>query len=90
MIGAHLALLATDATTVLAQSDVQQPGGQGPEYGKAAPVGLVLVLLLLIGTVLLVRSMNRKLRRLPASFPGQEPDAEADGSAGRVTPPAAP
>ncbi|GAB2930317.1 hypothetical protein GCM10027047_28560 [Rhodococcus aerolatus] len=84
MIGAHLALLASDVTTVLAQSDVQQPGGQGPEYGKAAPVGLVVVLLLLIGTVLLVRSMNRKLRRLPASFPddqtgdGAGPAAERD------------
>ncbi len=72
MIGAQLALLATDATTVLAQSDVPQPGGQGPEFGKASPVGLVVVLLLLIGTILLVRSMNRKLRKLPASFP--DPD----------------
>jgi hypothetical protein len=78
-LGAHLGLLAVqlDPTTVLAQSDVQDPGGQGPEFGKAAPVGLVLVLLLLIGTVLLVRNMNRRLRRLPTSFP--DPDAPTGG-----------
>lgn len=74
MIGAHLALLATDVTSVLAQSDQQQPGGQGPEFGKAAPIGLLVVLLLLIATVLLVRSMNRKLTRLPTTFDQQPGD----------------
>lgn len=40
----------------------------GPEFGKASPVGLFLILLLLIGTILLVRSMNGHLKKLPDSF----------------------
>ncbi|RMI35702.1 hypothetical protein [Nocardia stercoris] len=52
----------------------------GPEFGKASPVGLVIVIVLLIGTVLLVRSMNKHLKGLPASFSPEhpEPDQEAD------------
>lgn len=44
---------------------------RGPDYGKASPVGLLVVLLLLIGVFLLVRSMNRHLKRVPASFETQ-------------------
>ncbi len=48
----------------------------GPEFGKAAPVGLVIVIILLVGTVLLVRSMNKHLERLPASFSREHPEAD--------------
>ena len=76
MIAAQLGLLATEATTVLGQAGPEpSTGGQGPEYGKAAPIGLLVVLLLLVAVVLLVRSMNRKLKRLPDSF-----DPEPDGA----------
>ena len=44
------------------------PGGQGEDFGKAAPVALVVVLLLLLVVALLVRSMNKHLRRIPESF----------------------
>jgi hypothetical protein len=37
--------------------------------GLAGPTGLVIILLLAIGTILLVRSMNKHLRRLPERFP---------------------
>ncbi|BCK53339.1 hypothetical protein [Nocardia wallacei] len=52
----------------------------GPEFGKASPLGLVIVLLLLAGTVLLIRSMNKHIKRLPAEFSPEhpEPDQEAD------------
>ncbi|MEU0545551.1 hypothetical protein [Nocardia sp. NPDC005978] len=52
----------------------------GPEFGKASPLGLVIVLLLLAGTVLLVRNMNKHLKNLPATFSPEhpEPDQEAD------------
>lgn len=52
----------------------------GPEFGKASPLGLVIVLVLLVGTVLLVRSMNKHIKRLPAEFSPEhpEPDQEAD------------
>jgi hypothetical protein len=44
------------------------PSGHGEEFGKAAPVGLVLLLLFFVAVALLVRSMNKHLRRLPESF----------------------
>ena len=50
----------------------------GPEFGEASPLGLFLILLLLIGTILLVRSMNGHIKRLPESFdePAETPEAE--------------
>lgn len=44
------------------------PSGHGVEFGKAAPAGLVLLLLFFVAVALLVRSMNKHLRRLPESF----------------------
>ena len=37
--------------------------------GAAGPVGLVLVVLLGISLVLLIRNMDRRLKRLPRDFP---------------------
>jgi hypothetical protein len=56
------------------------PRNTGPDFGKASPVGLVVVVLLLIATMLLLRSMNRQLKKVPESFdPGHpEPDQAAD------------
>ncbi|WP_327110069.1 hypothetical protein OHB12_19795 [Nocardia sp. NBC_01730] len=59
----------------------QTPGTPtGPEFGKASPLGLVIILILLAGTFLLVRSMNRHIKGLPATFEPEhpEPDQEAD------------
>jgi len=50
------------------------PGNTGPDFGKASPFGLVIIVLLLIGTFLLVWSMNRHLRKLPKSFDSAEPE----------------
>jgi hypothetical protein len=55
-------------TGVLAQDEPRQTG---PDFGKASPFGLIVVVLLLIGTFALVWSMNRHLRRLPESFDTQ-------------------
>jgi hypothetical protein len=52
------------------------PRDTGPDFGKASPFGLVIVVLLLIGTFLLVWSMNRHLRKLPKSFDGEQPEPE--------------
>jgi hypothetical protein len=53
----------------------EAPRDTGPDFGKASPFGLLIVVLLLIGTFLLVRSMNRRLKNLPESFePEQSPD----------------
>lgn len=40
--------------------------------GLAGPMGLFLIVLLGIATVLLIRNMNGRLRRLPDRFPDQE------------------
>ncbi|MCE9515486.1 MAG: hypothetical protein K8R24_06065 [Mycobacterium sp.] len=57
---------------------------RGPDYGKASPVGLLVVLLLVIGVFFLVRSMNRHLKRVPQSFesgPGQPAESADPGAA---------
>jgi hypothetical protein len=59
--------------TLLAQEEAPPPG-KGPEFGKASPIGLVVILLLAVATVLLIRSMSKRIRRLPASF---DPPEEA-------------
>jgi hypothetical protein len=40
--------------------------------GLAGPMGLFVIVLLSIATVLLIRNMNKRLRRLPDSFPDAE------------------
>ena len=56
------------------------PRNTGPDFGKASPVGLLVVVLLLIATMLLMRSMNRQLKKVPESFDPThpEPDQAAD------------
>ncbi|MBV8861290.1 MAG: hypothetical protein JO259_05440 [Mycobacterium sp.] len=61
------------------------PHNSGPDFGKASPFGLLVVVLLLIATVFLVRSMNRHLKKLPDSFDPQNPgpdQAVDDGTIG--------
>jgi hypothetical protein len=56
------------------------PHNHGPDFGKASPLGLLVVVLLLISTLFLLRSMNRQLRKVPKSFDSDnpEPDQAAD------------
>jgi hypothetical protein len=47
--------------------------------GLAGPMGLFVIVLLCIATVLLIRNMNKRLRRLPDSFPDmQQTQREAE------------
>jgi len=62
------------------------PRNTGPDFGKASPFGLVIVVLLLIGTFLLVWSMNRHLRKLPKSFDRDSPEADQAGDEGTAEP----
>ena len=62
------------------------PRDTGPDFGKASPFGLLIVVLLLIGTFLLVRNMNSRLKKLPESFESDEtaddgPAPDPDGKA---------
>ena len=56
------------------------PHNHGPDFGKASPVGLVVVVLLLVATLFLLRSMNRQLKKVPKTFDPEhpEPDQAAD------------
>jgi hypothetical protein len=49
--------------------------------GLAGPTGLVIILFLIVGTVLLIRNMNARLRRLPERFDNQPP-APGEGEPG--------
>ena len=75
---------------VLAQSPAPPPG-QGEEFGKASPIALVVIVLLGLATVLLIRGMSKRIRRLPDSF-GERPEREgeppADGADGPADAPA--
>jgi hypothetical protein len=72
---------------VLAQ-DPAPPPGKGEEFGKASPVGLVVLVVLFLATILLIRSMNKHLRKVPASFDATaSDDAATDAPEGPVAPP---
>ena len=62
--------------TVLAVDQKQLP----EDVGKAGPIGLLLIVLLLIAVLLLVKSMGRHLKRIPQSFDpaDQVPDTPAE------------
>jgi len=59
---------------VLAQDPAPAPG-QGPEFGEASPIALVVVVVLGIALILLIRSMTKHLKKVPASFDPPEQDA---------------
>lgn len=73
--------LALAAIRVLADSG---PHNSGPDFGKASPFGLLVVVLLLIGTFFLVRSMNRQLKKVPESFDPQHPEQDQAADEGTV------
>jgi hypothetical protein len=60
----------TDTVALVAQPTTppEGPGGRGEDYGKSAPVGLVVIILFFIAVFFLIRSMNKHLRRVPDSF----------------------
>ena len=84
-LGPDVQILAYQSAMVLAQN--QSPGTPGyndnpvgPEFGKASPIGIPVILRLLIATVLLIRNMNKHIKNLPESFDTEhpEPDQLAD------------
>lgn len=60
------------------------PQRTGPDFGKASPFGLLVIVLLLIGTFFLVRSMNRQLKKVPESFDPQHPEPDQAADEGTV------
>ena len=74
--------LLTTAVSVLADP----PKNTGPDFGKASPLGLLIVVILLICVFALVWSMNRHLKKLPESFdkePAETGESVGDQAVGR-------
>ena len=61
-------------------------GAPGPEFGKSSPIGLVIIVALLLGTALLIWSMNKQIKRLPDTFEKEDPgpDQELDEGTDRA------
>ena len=51
--------------------------------GLAGPMGLFIIVLMSIAVVLLIRNMNKRVRRLPDSFPDAE-DARRDAEIAKL------
>lgn len=70
---------AAAAVVAVPVQNPQPAPGQGEEFGKASPIALVVIVLLGLATVLLIRSMSKRIRRLPASFdPPEEAERDTD------------
>ncbi len=57
---------------LLADPDIDPDTGHGPEWGKAAPIALLIIALLGVSLFFLIKSMNKQMKKVPASF---DPDA---------------
>ena len=53
---------------------------------SAGPLGLLVVVLMILATVLLIRNMNARLRRLPREFPEPQDDARPTAEDGPARP----
>ena len=73
-------------TTLITLLADDAPHNTGPDFGKASPVGLLIIVLLMIGTFALIWSMNRHLKKLPERFDRENPEpdqAADDGTVGQ-------
>ena len=62
------------------------PRNTGPDFGKASPFGLLVIVLLLLGTFGLVWSMNRQLKKVPESFDPEDPAPDQAADEGTLDP----
>jgi hypothetical protein len=62
----------------------EAPRDTGPDFGKASPFGLLIVVLLMVGTFFLIWSMNRHLKKLPKSFDRDHPELDQAADEGTV------
>lgn len=58
----------SDPFTTMLSVLADAPKNTGPDFGKASPFGLLIVVILLICVFILVWSMNKHLKKLPESF----------------------
>jgi len=60
--------MATMGALQVDSNTIDPTTGHGPEWGKAAPIGLLVIVLMGIAVYFLLKSMNRNLKKVPASF----------------------
>ncbi len=85
-----LTALKVEAQLFLAEpqpGDYDPATGKGPEWGKAAPVALLVILLMAIALYFLIKSMSRQLKKVPPTFDdatvvAADPVAESAGADG--------
>jgi len=84
-LGSTVALVAVQPSNT---NDGNDKGGQGEDFGKSSPVGLVLLIVFFIAIFFLVKSMNKHIKGLPASFdePAETSAPAADAPAESVEP----
>ena len=75
--------MITNDVSVLAAAEQQLP----EDVGKAGPLGLFLIVVLLIAVVLLVRSMTKHLKRIPPSFEPQDDAVQVPDDASELVDP---
>lgn len=87
-------MIATAQAAMVLADLVNEPGGgRGEDFGKAAPIALIVLLLFFVAVAFLVRSMSRHLKKVPASFDPEEQarlEAEAKRAAESGEPPPKP
>ncbi|GLZ35548.1 hypothetical protein Lesp02_77350 [Lentzea sp. NBRC 105346] len=71
----------TDTVAMVVQPSTppseKDKGGQGEDFGKSSPLGLLVLVLFFIAVFFLVRSMTKHLKRVPESF-DEQPDTKSD------------
>lgn len=73
MMTTAMTTTAMTTTAMATGSVLAAAGDQLPEdVGKSGPLGLLLLLVLLMATALLVRSMSKHLKKLPRSFDAED------------------
>jgi hypothetical protein len=78
-------MIGTDAVAVvLAQAPPADPGGQGEDFGKSSPVGLLLLIVFAIAVAFLIRSMTKHLKKVPVVFDEQRAASAAPTRAKRA------
>ncbi|MFE3173735.1 hypothetical protein ACFXPA_23195 [Amycolatopsis sp. NPDC059090] len=73
--------LTASALVLAQQPDSGDNGGQGEDFGKSSPVGLLVLILFLVAVVFLVRSMSKHLKKVPQSFDKEEAASETEATA---------
>jgi Na+-transporting methylmalonyl-CoA/oxaloacetate decarboxylase gamma subunit len=80
--------LTASALVLSQQPDSGDNGGQGEDFGKSSPVGLLVLILFLIAVVFLVRSMSKHLKKVPETFDTSEQADEQSGEPAKDPEPA--